>query len=189
MQSQAYDVRNRTVFQMIPAFPALPLSPGLVCHQHFPFIHHLQFLNQSFCAHLTHFHSIPVLLNTNQQTCLTEPSFAQAHAPAPPAHLFTPNTFPLNTSEYIPAGLSECSLAQAHVPATPAQNPAVLITVYHSHQCHHPLTFSTDNLGLWFTRFEARYHISNFTDKQLYYKLINCVDEYQLHKARTSRPV
>ena len=49
---------------------------------------------------------------------------------------------------------SEPSLAQAHVPGPPAQNPAVPITVYHS---HHPLTLS-DNLGLWFTRFESSHH-------------------------------
>ena len=54
-----------------------------------------------------------------------------------------------------------------------------------SHVCYHSqpsLKFSADGVSLWFTRFEAKYHNSNLDDQQLYFQLINCLNDYQLQK-------
>ena len=45
-----------------------------------------------------------------------------------------------------------------------------------------PLRFSTIDVPLWFQRFHARFRKFQMSDEDLYYELLNCLDDSHLHK-------
>ena len=85
-----------------------------------------------------------------------------------------------------PSSSSPCHQTSVATPTTfqrPSTTVAVGTSVSHVFYHSQPsLKFSTDDVSLWFTRFEAKYHNSNLDDQQLYFELINCLNDYQLQK-------
>ena len=84
---------------------------------------------------------------------------------------------------------SPCHQTSVATPTTferPFTTGAVGTSVSHVF-CHSQpfLKFSTDDDSLWFTRFEEKYHNSNLDDRQLYFELIKCLNDYQLQKVST----
>ena len=45
-----------------------------------------------------------------------------------------------------------------------------------------PLRFSTVDVPLWFQRFHARFRKFQMSDEDLYYELLNCLDDSHLHR-------
>ena len=45
-----------------------------------------------------------------------------------------------------------------------------------------PLKFSTIDITLWFHRFDARYRGLNLSEEQLYYELLNCLDDIHVQR-------
>ena len=93
---------------------------------------------------------------------------------------FTPsisNAFnPFTTSAMANSTLPNPFLEPASAPIELPSHSQIIV-----HQLP-PLKFASNDVSLWFQRFHARFHKLQLNDEQLYYELLNCLDEHHIQR-------
>ena len=82
--------------------------------------------------------------------------------------------------------LPPCNKHPPNASSSSTNNTQINHIFYHTQP---PLQFSTDNISIWFTKFEAKFHNNQFSDEQLYYELINCMHTHQLQSIYSLLPL
>ena len=74
--------------------------------------------------------------------------------------------------------MPQSSITSPFVSSSTAPSPSFIFTA----PAPTPLKFSTADVPLWFQRFHARYRKLHLTDEELYYELLNCLEDAHLHR-------
>ena len=131
------------------------------------------------------------LLNLNSSSTTLNTASTMSHSTSHSAKtLLTPSNFKCisSPSAELQESSSTSEISFAGPPAS-ANSPAQVMTLPSSSlpftfpsPSLTPLRFSTVDVPLWFQRFHARFRKFQMSDEDLYYELLNCLDDSHLHR-------
>ena len=129
------------------------------------------------------------LLNSSSTTLNTASTMSHSTSHSAKT-LLTPSNFKCisSPSAELQESSSTSEISFAGTPAS-ANSPAQVMTLPSSSlpftfpsPSLAPLRFSTVDVPLWFQRFHARFRKFQMSDEDLYYELLNCLDDSHLHR-------